>query len=95
MDACIIYFVYEEVVGILSKVLIMSIVVNNVLYASFFFAFRLSNIVCVMYVRRLLVECFHLKPCSTRERVMCVVISSRTIFSSTLKSVERNAVSLY
>ena len=56
------------------KALLMFIVVNNILYWGFT-AFMRSIIVCIMSVRSVLVECFGLKPCYTRERnVWCYVL---------------------
>ena len=68
--------------GTVSKSLLMCIVIRSVLKEGFS-ALRPSRTVCVICMRRVLVEYFDLKPCWTKESgivVLCCAESTSLLF---------------
>ena len=76
-------FCKSSVHGMVSNALLMSIVASSVRYAGCW-VLRPSCIVCVMEVRRVVVECCGRKPCCEIERGMCGFMFWRTSLSSIL-----------
>ena len=76
-----------------SKALLMSMAASNVLCAGLDWL-RPSSVVCVMFVRRVVVECWGLKPCWEGERGMCGVMLFRTSLSSILEGVQSKETGL-
>ena len=71
----------------------MSIAARSVLCAGWDWL-RPSSVVCVMFVRRDVVECWGLKPCWEGDRGMCGVMLLRTSLSSILEGVQRSETGL-
>ncbi len=80
--------------GTVSKALLMSMAASNDLYAGLF-VFRPSSIVCVMFVRSVVVECCDLKPCCVGESVMCGEMLFRTSLSSIFEGLQSSEIGLY
>ena len=80
--------------GTVSKALLMSMAAMSVLCAGLEWL-RPSSVVCVMFVRRDVVECWGLKPCCAGDNGMCCVMLFRTSLSSILDGVQSNETGLY
>ena len=79
--------------GTVSKALLMSIAAMSVLCAGLEWL-RPSSVVCVMFVRRDVVECWGLNPCCAGESGMWCVILFRISRSSILDGVQRSEIGL-
>lgn len=80
--------------GIVSKALLMSMAATIVRVAGLFWL-RPSSVVCVMFVRRVEVECWGLKPCCVGDSGMCAVMLLRTSLSSIFEGLLRSDIGLY
>ena len=79
--------------GIVSKALLISIAASSVLCAGLDWL-RPSSVVCVMFVRSDVVECWGLKPCWEGDRGKCGVMLFSTSLSSILEGVQRRETGL-
>ena len=77
-----------------SKALLMSIAASIVRCAGLC-RFRPSSVVCVMFVRSVVVECCGLKPCWASDRGMWCEMLLRTSLSSIFEGVQRSDIGLY
>lgn len=80
--------------GTVSKALLMSIVVI-IVRAAGLLELRPSSVVCVMFVRRVEVECLGLKPCCVGDSGMCVSMLFKMSLSSILEGLLSNEIGLY
>ena len=80
--------------GTVSKALLISMVTTIDLNAGLD-EFRPSSIVCVRFVRRVLVECWGLKPCCEVDNGMCVEIAFSTSRSRILEGVHSKEIGRY
>ena len=79
--------------GTVSKALLMSMAASSVRCAGLDWL-RPASVVCVMFVRSDVVECWGLKPCWEGERGMCGVMLFKTSLSSILEGVQRSDTGL-
>ena len=84
----------SKCLGTVSKALLMSMAAMIVRGAGLL-EFRPSSVVCVMLVRREVVECLGLKPCCVLERGMCCVMLFRTSLSSIFEGLQSREMGLY
>ena len=77
----------------MSKALLMSMAASSVRCAGLDWL-RPASVVCVMFVRSDVVECWGLKPCWEGERGMCGVMLFKTSLSSILEGVQRSETGL-
>ena len=77
----------------MSKALLMSMAASSVRCAGLDWL-RPASVVCVMFVRSDVVECWGLKPCWEGERGMCGVMLFKTSLSSILEGVQRSDTGL-